>query len=213
MNLLKNFLYETGVEYDTEMYHECDNGSDCCKDDYCRCGVITGCEIKIDLIQLVKGLTKNLSDIDIYCIERIFRINKVYDSNNWNWQSEGGYYGEELGGIYLNKDIAEKLNYDIGQILGFNNENAKIEYIFKLEYLNLLPKYKNKKWKETSVVFDDIEFNNDNHLRKIAGEKYYKDYPFYHCLAQRIGNKYQIIDGYHRILENRDKKLKILYFD
>lgn len=33
-------------EYKNKIYRPCENGSDCCKNDYCRCGQIT--DVKIE---------------------------------------------------------------------------------------------------------------------------------------------------------------------
>ncbi len=49
-------------------------------------------------------------------------------------------------------------------------------------------------------------------MRKIDKSNYYKDYPYYHGIAVKTPEGYELIDGHHRCSENKDKKLSILYF-
>jgi hypothetical protein len=219
-----NFRYLVDVEYDTE-YH-CDEEENCdeegnsfCKNDFCRCSTIENTRIEkgIDILYIVQAvLSPKSSIIDEYCVERILRINKIYDTDPYHDMLDievcRGYYGEEIGSVTLDRQIAKKIDEEVAKMLSLS-DNDKIRYVLELEYGYVLESLKNLTFSIKEVDKENIIFAQKEYAKKLDKEmvEQYKDWndlPRGICLKEDNVEKYRIIDGYHRCMAATDK-LKI----
>jgi hypothetical protein len=196
-----NFLYYSDVEYDTE--YECQNGSDCCDNDYCRCGQI----VNERLTRVPDILTEyqrkkhfdpptKLRVWDLYCIDRLLVLHKAYDPDSYYIKVVGGYYGQEIGSVTLNcgKVLDEKINHVLSL-----PKIEKIKYVLNEEYGYILPELEGKNFKVQKVKKDRILFGQKEHYKDIEHTEYYEthDLPRGICVAD--GKMFRVLDGYHRL--------------
>ena len=203
--------YFSGVDYDYESYRACENGSDCCDNDYCRCGVIQDARVTdIDFNRLIDGLIGKSSEvIDCYCLDRVLRCLGLQDSNNWEVITGGGYYGEEIHGCLPNQKILDQLKKDLEAIIKLSDID-KIKFILQAEYGFILPELKDMNDAQvTTISFQDIKLPNLDYSRKINRlyVTQYNDYKLPRAICVKDGDKYRLIDGYHRVLAAENKKL------
>jgi hypothetical protein len=196
-----------------ESYYPCQDGSDCCDGDYCRCGQILDTQILVpptfssvvEKVAKYYGFTKS---IDIYACDRILRSEKAYDVHFYELYISPGYYGEEIDGIgFLSTDKLEKIFDDYGHT---KTVKEKAEFLLKLEYGHLLDSLKDKKWTIKRVNKNDVIIPNETYFRKLVDQGIYEDYNLIKCVCLEKDGKYSVVDGYHRISENKDDKLNII---
>lgn len=116
-----------------------------------------------------------------------------------------GYYGHEPGA-----DLDIKVKDQVIEFVGkLNNpsyvENNLIEQVLILEYGFILDELKNKEWKFENIPMKDIiPAAGMRHVVKNIIDSYVEDSssergPYkLSCVCQKIGDKYRLIDGYHR---------------
>lgn len=221
----------TCLNYDYDTTYPCDNHKSC-ENDYCRCGRIENVRISdINLIDLTEdiynkifGDTKNVAirrdininsllskfDIDKYFINRILTLHRLYDDNCWHGDICNGYYGEELDGIFM--DVMGSINDDLYFVLE-NDVVKKIEFLLKKEYGYIDERLVGKNWDLEIVNMDDIVFPNSEHYKSIyTGLEYYGDatYKLPRGILLKSGNKYKVIDGYHRFKNTRESLVEAI---
>lgn len=168
-----------------------------------------------------KDITSILFDYDIdlinkYCINRILVSNKVWDTRNWEAEVEGGYYGDEVGDVLIEISVFNKLLKDIDSLLKLDTLEDKINFILELEYGFILDKIKDKKYHVLSVDKIDIDLPQDNHFKKVLNEdlQYCDDKNYLRNSIRGVaywnGNKWVLIDGYHRIVSTKFPKVRII---
>ena len=101
----------------------------------CRCTTITNTWIsKVNAHEVVNELyrkhSRTDSEIDEYCFERICHAYKIYDNDLYEVETCGGYYGEEVNGVYFEneKEIYDAYNF----MISFDTDIEKIRYCLKL---------------------------------------------------------------------------------
>jgi len=208
------FCYGIEVEYDR--YNDCENNG--C-DSICRCGVLENARvisvnIKSIIEQLLGGDHRKKNVITNpflrYCVDRIVRINKLYDTNNWEPNITGGYYGEECHGGDLNPSLKQKLVNEINSLEGFAHIDT-IKEVLKLEYGYLLPKIKHLTQAEIiEVETDHIKLFNDDYSKKVSQEAvdHYADYDFPRAICTKSNGLIPVIDGFHRMIAAQKNNLK-----
>jgi hypothetical protein len=153
-------------------------------------------------------------DIDIYTIDRILRINKVYEVSNWEVQVCGGYYGQEIDDVILEGWVARKVEDQINKALSIIDLNERIEYLLNLEYGYILPELKGCYYEVATVERDKVIFGSEGQYRKVATERlgYYsdKEYDSYRAIVIPKGDEYRLIDGYHRCFASENMKINVL---
>ncbi len=79
--------------------------------------------------------------------------------------------------------------------------NERVKYLLELEYGYLLPELDGCKYELVTIDLEDVVFGSDGHYRKIQKEniEHYLDYKGIRGVVRKNGDKYKIIDGYHRI--------------
>jgi len=189
-----NFLYSEGSDYSYSTEYNCEvYGCDY----ICRCGNIYDAEITQipNLESFVKSNFKG-SDLQLYCIERIYAINGFHHKENWKVETCGGYYGEEIAGIFF--DNAEKA-FDEVQMLSLMKDSGKIEHVLELEYGRKLDSVLNKTWEIDYVSFDDLFFGAEYHKTNKKIVDCYANREFPKAIVLRDQDKYRVVDGYHRL--------------
>ncbi len=222
-----------GVDYDYDTEYSCEE-SGCNSEGICRCGRIcnarvtgvsvdrvtdelysqkfdksksTERDIKINTLLFGTG-----KELDIYCIDRILRSYRIWDSDNWSVEVQGGYYGDEIGSIVLDESLARKIESDIDEVLSLNTVKEKIDFILKKEYGYLLPELDGCDYELATISINDVVFGSDGHYRKIQQENlehyYPNSYEGIRGVVKKDGPKYKIIDGYHRMYAGGLGKIK-----
>jgi hypothetical protein len=148
--------------------------------------------------------------LDKYCIYRILSHYKVYNTDIWEVGVTGGYYGDEIGDVVLSTTTFNHISKDCSQLLSLETLEAKIKFVLTLEYGYLLPELEPVKFEIISISKDDIDFKslNQNHIKLVNEEKSYnglihysnKSYDLPRGVVRKLGTKYKIIDGFHRII-------------
>ena len=189
------------------------------RNDYCRCTTIERAwveEINVKLI-IKKFYTKYCqepSEINEYCFDRICSAFRIYDKDYYEVESCGGYYGEEIGGVYFEKE--EKIVEAYNELLELKSDLEKIQYVLKLEYSYLIDRvlYVTSATIE-EVNTEKIKLPQQEYFVKLSKEviEDYKDrkLPVAVCIKNKdrfydAFDTYTLVDGYHRFVANQDRK-------
>lgn len=236
LNLNNINFYYSGAEASYDTTYPCNDG---CKDDYCRCGEIVNDQIEnIDISKISNRIYTEIfgkldlqairdnkineilggisSDINYYTIDRILRINRIWDINNccFNVKVSGGYYGQELDGVFLHSRIASKLEEQINYALSLDTIRGRIEYLLYLEYGSILPTLENCEYEVKVIDKSDIKFGSEKHLNKVSKEDlhHYNDrnYDGIRGIVKFQEGLWRLIDGYHRTYSTNGEKVKVL---
>jgi hypothetical protein len=153
-------------------------------------------------------------DIDIYTIDRIIRSYKIWENENWNIEVEGGYYGQEVGDVTIKESIADKIEEELLTVFSLPSLKEKIEYLLKLEYGKILPEIADSSYESIVIDKDDIIFGVEKHLKKVMKKDldFYSDknYNSIRGIVKKSGDKWQVVDGYHRIFSTKFPRVKVL---
>jgi hypothetical protein len=160
---------------------------------------------------ILGGVSK---EIDIYTIDRILRINKVYEPTNWEVQVCGGYYGQEIDDIILDDSVARKVEEQLDKAFDIIDLTERIEYLLMLEYGKILPELKDRKYSIETIERDSIIFGSDEHYRKVNTKSldHYSDrnYTGIRGIALSKNDKFRLIDGYHRSSTSENRTIKLV---
>ena len=201
-------------------YHYCfktsQDTADCtgeCRDEgICRCSRI----INIKIEEINTGLIidkiipkKYQNSILGYCAERILRLCGISDINNWEVDIIGGYYGEEIGGIYLVNQVYNIISTHLDSLMT-QSDKQRMEYVLELEYGYTLPILVKKTWVICRVPRDNLRIGQEQYYDKKLSPnivKEYADYQFPIAICIKIDDYcYRIIDGYHRFAASKQSK-------
>lgn len=182
-----------------------------CHDDYCRCTEIKNahvCNVDTeDVIEAIRYKYRISSYIDEYCFDRICYAFKIYDINLYEVKVGSGYYGEEVYGVYFENEEAIFNTYC--ELLELNTDLEKIQYCLELEYNYLIDCVESATSATIiEVSTDDIRLPQMEYFIKLENnviEKYKnRELPVAVCVKD--GNRYRLIDGYHRFVANKDRE-------
>ena len=234
--MLKDITFQyNGVYVDYGYTYDCENYG-CDEEGICRCGTINNEHIdSVDVSLIVKriydeffeqGKAANRNnainevlygigkDIDIYTIDRILRSYKIWENENWNIEVEGGYYGQEAGNVTIKESIADKIDEELWTVFSLPSLKEKIEYLLNVEYGKVLPELSNCNYESIVIDKNDVVFGVENHLNKVMKKDldFYSDknYSGIRGIVVKSGDKWRIVDGYHRIFTTKWPKLKVL---
>jgi len=208
----------------------------CDEEGICRCGIIDRKRVESTSISLLvekiyddffmKGKAANRNntinellygigkDIDIYTIDRILRSYKIWENENWDIEIEGGYYGEQIGDITIKEAIAEKIEAELWTVFTLPTLKEKIEYLLKVEYGKVLPELSKCSYESIVIDKDDVLFGVEKHLNKVMKKDldFYSDknYSGFRGIVVKSGDKWRIVDGYHRIFSTKFPRVKVL---
>ena len=234
--MLKDITFQyNGVYVDYGYTYDCENYG-CDEEGICRCGTINNEHIdSVDVSLIVKriydeffeqGKAANRNnainevlygigkDIDIYTIDRILRSYKIWENENWDIEVDGGYYGQEAGNVTIKETIADKIDEELWTVFSLPSLKEKIEYLLNVEYGKVLPELSNCNYESIVIDKDDVIFGVEKHLNKVMKKDldFYSDknYSGLRGIVVKSGDKWRIVDGYHRIFTTKFPKLKVL---
>lgn len=201
---------------------EC-GGSSCEKcDGYSRCRRIISTRVEsVDFVSIMNSYENEteLSEIEEYCLDRILRIEKLYDNDSFEVNTCRGYYGDEIESVHIVFDIKESIKNKLIEISALSDID-KIKKILEYEYGYLLDSIKDASSVEIKeVAFDSIKIGNESYHSKIKDFEMYKSYEGPIAICSSVNDNilrkhpslvsfnkkliesqdyYRIIDGYHR---------------
>jgi len=191
-----DFSYLVEMDYDT--YNACEHGSDCCQNDYCRCGVLTNIHAtSVNIPSIVRSLLPcSAPKIHRYAVDRILRIYEVYNPGLYEGSAVGGYYGEELGPVTICHQVAQKCDKAIGLVMNIKQIKEIVEYLLTLEYGFLLPVVRDKTWSFRKIDPKSLVLGQQDHYRKVSRNSLdlYQDWDLPVAVCVRLPDgKYRII--------------------
>jgi hypothetical protein len=234
--MLKDITFQyNGVYVDYIYTYDCENYG-CDEEGICRCASIHNESVEsVDVSLIVKKIYDDFfeqgkaanrnntinevlygigKDIDIYTIDRIIRSYKIWENENWDIEVEGGYYGQEVNDVKIKESVADKIEEELLIIFSLPSLKEKIEYLLKVEYGKILPEITDCNYKFITIDKDDIIFGTEKHLDKVMKKDldFYSDknYNGIRGIVKKSGDKWRVIDGYHRIFSTKWPKVKVL---
>lgn len=179
-------------------------------DDYCRCTTIEHAWVdNININDVVEELyrkhSRTDSDIDKYCFDRICYAFKIYDKDYYEVESTCGYYGEEIGGVWFENE--EKIFNAYYEMLALNTALEKMQYCLKLEYNYLIDCVESATSADIIKVSpNDIRLPQMEYFIKLENKviEEYKNRRLPVAVCIKDGDKYRLVDGYHRFVANKD---------
>jgi hypothetical protein len=227
-----NFLFL--LNYDATHDYSCET-SGCYDEGICRCSTIEDViitnvylrKLSINILErfeddmISTNRNKKISailwgydydELNLYCIERILTINKVWSEDSWSPQICCGYYGQEIEDILLKSEIFDKISNQIHSVLNIDTLEEKIYYLLNLEYSKVLDSLVDKKMSIQVIDFEQITFPQKSHFDKVKLKNldYIKNYTGIKGVVRKYGNEYRVVDGYHRLCANELKKVKVI---
>lgn len=176
--------------------------------DYCRCTTIerswvTDLNVSRVIDEMYRNHCRTVSDIDKYCFDRICYMNKVYDKDFYDIEACYGYYGEEIRGVWFENE--EEVFKSYSHLVSIDTDIDKIRFCLNAEYGYLLDCVSAAKTASVIEVSPSAVFiPNAEHfykLNKEAVEQYkFRKLPVAVCVKD--GDRYKILDGYHRFAAN-----------
>ena len=243
--LHKNFSY-SGVTAIYNSSYECDSWG-CDKEGICRCGQISDCSISdININMMVDSIYSDIygdytklskrdeklnqilngygKDFNIYTIDRILRIKKVYKNENWDIEITSGYYGQEVGDVTIKEDLAKELELLINRALEIEDISERVNFLLFLEYGSIHNKLIGVEYSIVEIDRDLIHYGSQSNKKSALKEiqnslkNHYNDYDS--KWIRNINNimgivvtddkMWRLIDGYHRCLSTNKKMVKVL---
>lgn len=213
----------------------CECNEYCYREGICRSFQITTIRIKfVDIPSIAKSIWEKANDhkskafhrknkirmlldgvdnrIDVYCLDRILKINKIWELNNLDWSYINGYYGHEVDKIQLNEETVGLINSQYERCNQLKSLKEKMEYILTLEYGYILDSLKNCDYQLEEVERDLIFFPQKNHYQKVKKKNTYrsrqKDTIMGLCIYEH--GTYRVIDGYNRLSQSKLKEVTII---
>jgi hypothetical protein len=243
--LHKNFSY-SGVTAIYNSSYDCDSWG-CDNEGICRCGQISDCSISdININMMVDSIYSDIyedytksskrdeklnqilngygKDFNIYTIDRILRIKKVYKTENWDIEIIGGYYGEEVGDVTIKEDLAKELELLINKALEIEDINERVNFLLMLEYGSIHNKLIDVKYSIVEIDRDLIHYGSQSNKKSALKEiqnslkhhyndhdsKWVRNINTIMGIVVADGKMFRLIDGYHRCLSTNKKMIKVL---
>lgn len=236
MIFLQDHIYN--IDYTTNGYHSCAE-SGCDDEGICRCYTIDSVDINsVDITNISNSIYNSIFDvkskqyqrdmsinsilfgyskevsaiIDTYCIDRILRVNKLYNTELWKTTWGGNYYGDEVSSVMIEYTTYVNIGDDLDKLFSLSSLEDKIQFLLQKEYGYILDSIKDKEYELKIIDKSDIHFPQDSYHKKIEIEHFYLDnnYNSIRGVCQFDGKKYKVIDGYHRLTATKEEKIKII---
>lgn len=234
-----NFRYL--VEIDWRGYTDCENNY-CDDEGICRCYTINETWVKdihyskiIDYAyeslfpnnlvsrQRQDRLEQILNDgdeiIDKYGLWHLSKYHQLWKKENYNIEVSPGYYGEEIENVELHPTIYGRWVQDCQEFYQLETLKEKIFFLLEKEYGKVLDHLKDLTPKLVVIEKGDIDWKSTNpkHLELVKEKDcpYYSDdeYKLPRGIVRKVKNKYQIIDGYHRLTNTKHDIVEVYSFE
>jgi hypothetical protein len=217
-----NFNY-FGIDVDVEAYHDCELYM--C-DSICRCYTIESAWVENICAESVRGSIlsdcrkvlkkyKNKLNDDMldYCMERIIARDKAIENPDCYHVDYGhGYYGDEINGVFL--ECYHELAKNLAEVARAKNSFEALKVILNNEYGYIHETFNNlTKCSIKEVNMQDISAGKNGRKLDIETVKGYGNYDGPIGVCVDYGNKYRLMDGFHRhqaALNVGKKKVKIV---
>jgi hypothetical protein len=236
MNLDKIDLHYRCVDIDYHTEYDCENNG-CNDEGICRCGSIYDAVVtNVDISQMVNLIYDELfdsstvlgkredklnqllygigEDINRYTIDRVLRKYKIWEPDNFDVEVCGGYYGQEIEGTFIIKNISDKIETELDIAFSIEDLSGRVEYLLGLEYGSLLPELENCQYEIIELDKSEINFGAIEHHSKVKKKdlEFYSDknYKGIRGVVTFSRGKYRLIDGYHRVHTTAGHKVKVL---
>jgi len=234
--MLRDITFQySGVQVDYSYIYDCESYG-CDEEGICRCGAIQGEHVvSVDVSLIVNAIYDQFfekgkvadrnnainevlygigKDIDIYAIDRILRIYKIWEGESWDIEVVGGYYGQEVENVTIKENMADKIEEALLTVFSLPSLKEKVEYLLKAEYGKILPEIADSSYESVTIDKEDIIFGSEGHLDRVMK----KDLDFYsdrnyigiRGIVKKSGDKWRVIDGYHRIFSTKFPRVKVL---
>ena len=202
-----NLQYEVDYDYERSQC-TCNAYED---GDYCRCTTIDrawveSINVKLVIKKLYDKYGKDPSNMNEYCFDRICAAFKIYDKDYYEVESCGGYYGEEISGVYFEKESQIVDAYL--QVLNFESDIEKIKFVLELEYGYLIENVRKATVAYISPVpTRHIILPQQEYFVRLNKEviEDYKNRKLPIAVCIESGGYYKLVDGYHRFVANKDR--------
>ncbi len=149
-----------------------------------------------------KSINKLLGINDIliiYSIDRIIRVNKIWNKYNWTPSIISGYYGEEIEEVKLSKKIYKKIKSEIDILAKVKSKTEIINFLLNIEYGHVLDKVKNYSYSYLKTIsLSDINIGNREYLNGLNSNTYELNNTGIMGILYSDGDRFGLIDGYHR---------------
>jgi hypothetical protein len=236
MNLANLDLHYRCVDIDYHTEYDCSNNG--CEDEgICRCGTINDSEVtQVEVTQMVNLIYDEMfdnstisgkresklnqllygigEDINRYTIDRVLRKYKVWVPDYYNIEVCGGYYGQEIEGVFMSSNIANKIEEELEIAFSIDDLAGRVEYLLGLEYGSLLPDLEHCQYEIIEIDKGEINFGSISHHSKVKKKDLYfysdKNYKGIRGVVTFVNGKYRLIDGYHRVHTTAGHKVKVL---
>jgi len=234
---LKNlgFEYCNGFDYEDNREYAYDH-DERCKDDYCRCTSLSPEVTSFDYKGIVERIVSTFEIKNERIITDIESICKTLTLDDFDCDVCGGYYGEELESIRIgNFSILRKLEETIDLVLSRRNklkkinasvgittpvrmnvvevDSKKVEKILIDEYGYLLDSVKNRTFYVIEVDTSDVVLPQKDYAKNLNATKIsgYRNRQGICGIVRKVGEKYHVIDGYHRVTAKlKNSKIKLI---
>jgi hypothetical protein len=152
-------------------------------------------------------------DLLNYIAGRIAVVQRVFDNDYWYFDTERGYYGQEVGGAHLeNSSYQAVMNNFVTNATTPDGQQTALVATLEAEYGPLLPELEGATYTVATVSRRDLIIGRPDYLADLTIASGYheplgKDVAL--CLALAVPGGYRLIDGYHRVA-NFDKAFAAL---
>jgi hypothetical protein len=206
-----DFQYDVDLDYDSS--RNCSERG-CDDEGICRCGRIENA--RIEGVHSWE-IARKFATLDIIHNHAIERVISRFDTDDFDIEVCGGYYGDEIDSVKLASSSIDALH----KLQGMLTTSEWIEYYLGLENGEVLPQHRNRSWEHAQVPIDDIVSgrNRADLDKKRIG--FYRPYisndsfqPILLCEKKGRDN-YKLVDGYHRYhvaIEEKVKKVDVIYY-
>jgi hypothetical protein len=126
----------------------------------------------------------------------------------------GGYYGQEVENFTIKESIADKIEEELLTVFSLPSLKEKVEYLLNVEYGKVLPEIADSSYESIVIAKEDIIFGSKGHLDRVMKKDldFYSDrnYSGIRGIVKKAGDKWRVIDGYHRIFSTKFPRVKVL---
>lgn len=203
-----NWHYSGALDYIYDTHYECQEGSTCCDNDYCRCGVLQDLKATSINPRMISDriIGKMSNVVHAYCVDRIvMKAVTPYVSHPedlFDVHACSGYYGEEVGEIKMSSSVGDDIAKKLRVIGEMRSNRERILYTLNNEYGHVLPAVeKAKSWYVKKIDFSELEIGQPDHYNSLDSNVVdaYKDCTLPRAVCLKSGDKFRLIDGYHRV--------------